>query len=124
MSSTSIYHSLAPTGHALYKSTEVTLWYQVPFFNKGLFEILESMVNRTPTNTSVKPIPQILDGIKVRTHCWPFHLLNVQLSQDSSGDAHYVSPGIVVHKYEFRANTVCSNQTHAVAVSDRCTPQQ
>ena len=61
-----------------------------------------------PTNTSVTPIPQMLKGIKVRTHCWPFHLLNVQFSQDSSGYARYMSPGIVVHEYKFRANIVCS----------------
>ena len=43
--------------------------YQVPFFNKSLFEVLESLWwNRTPTNTSVKPTPHILDGIKVGTH--------------------------------------------------------
>ena len=61
-------------------------------------------------NTSVKPILHMLDGIKVGTHCWLFHLLNVQISQDSSGDAPYMSPGIVVHEYEFRAHTICSNQ--------------
>jgi hypothetical protein len=63
-----------------------------------------------PTNTSVKPIPHILDGIKVRAHCWPFYLMNVQFLQDSSGDVRYMSPGIVVHEYEFRANTVCRYQ--------------
>ena len=103
MSSTSIYHSLAPMWYVPYKLTEVMLRYQVPFFNKTLFEVLESLWrNRMHTNTSVKPILHMLDGIKVRTHCWPFHLLNVQLSQDSSG--------IVLHEYEFRANTICSNQ--------------
>ena len=39
MSSTSIYRSLAPTWPAPYKSTEVTLRYRVPFFNKSLFEV-------------------------------------------------------------------------------------
>jgi len=49
MSSTRIYHSLAPTW------TKVTLRYQDAFFNKSLFEVLESLWwNRTPTNTSVK----------------------------------------------------------------------
>ena len=96
---------------SLYKPTEITLRYQVPFFNKSLFELLESLWwNRKSTNTSVKPIPHKLDGIKVGTHCWAFHLLNVQFSQDSSGDGCYVSPGIVVHEYEFRANTLYRNQ--------------
>ena len=93
MSSMSIYDNMAPMWHAPYKSTEVTL--QVPFFNKSLFKVLKSLWwNKTPTNTSVKPILQMLDGIKVGTHCWPFHLLNVQFSQDSSGDACYMSPGL------------------------------
>ena len=61
------------------------------------------------TNTSVKHIPFMLDVIKVGTHCWPFHLLNAQFSQDRSGDARYMIPGIVMHEYEFRANTICSN---------------
>jgi hypothetical protein len=106
-----IYHSMAPTWHALFKSMEVMLRYQVPSFNKTLFEVLESLLyNRVPTNTSVKPIPHMLDGVKVENHCWPFHLLKVQFSQNSSGDVHYMSPGIVMHDYEFRANNVCSNQ--------------
>jgi hypothetical protein len=97
MSSMSIYHSLAAIWHAPNKSMDVMLWYQVPFFNKSLFEVLESLWwNRTPMNTSFKPIPHMLNGIKVWTHCCPFHLLNVQFSQDSSGDACYMSPGIVV----------------------------
>jgi hypothetical protein len=111
MSSTSIYHSFASIWHALYKSMEVTLRYQVPFFNESLFVVLESLWwNWTPTNTSVKPIPHMLNGIKVGTYCWLFHLLNFQFSQNSSGDAHYMSPGIVMHEYKFRANTICSNQ--------------
>jgi len=94
-SSVSIYHCLAPTWHAPYKLTEVTLRYQVPFFNKSLFKVLESLWwNRTPMNTSVKPLPHMFDGIKVGTHCWPFHHLNVQFLQDSSGDVRYMSPGL------------------------------
>ena len=66
----SIYHSLEPMWQALYRLTEVRLQYQVPFFNKSLFEVLESLWwNRTHMNTSGKPIPHMLDGIKVRTHC-------------------------------------------------------
>jgi hypothetical protein len=111
MSSTRIYHSLIPTWYAPYKSTEVTLRYQVPLFNKNLFKVLESLWwNRTPKNTSVKPIPHMLDEIKVGTHCWSFHLLNVQLSQNSSGDARYMSQGIAMHEYDVRANIVCNNQ--------------
>ena len=73
MSSMSIYDSLGPTWHVPYKSTEVTLRYQVPFLNKSLSEVLESLRwNRMHMNTSV-----MLDGIKVGTHCWPLHLLNV-----------------------------------------------
>jgi hypothetical protein len=37
MSSTSIYHSLAPTWHAPCKPTEITLRYQAPIFCKSLF---------------------------------------------------------------------------------------
>jgi hypothetical protein len=88
-----ISHALHLYGMVPCKSTEVTFQYQVPFFNKSLFEVLKSLWwNRTPTNTSVKLIPHVLDGIKVWTHCWPFHLLNVQFSQDSSGDARYMHP--------------------------------
>jgi hypothetical protein len=110
MSSTSIYHSLARMKHAPYKLTEVTVRYQVPFFNKKLFEVLESLWwNRTPTNISVKPIPHMFNWIKVGTHSWPFHLLNVQFSHDSSAEARYVSPDIVVQEYEFRANSCCGS---------------
>ena len=100
MSSTSIYHCLAPTRRAPYKSTVITLRNRVPFYNKCLFEVLESLWwKRTPTNTYVKPIPYILDGIEVGTHCWPFHLLNVLFSRDSSDDTRYISPGIIVNLY-------------------------
>jgi hypothetical protein len=44
---------------------EATLQYQVPFFNKSLFDVLETLWwNRRPTNTSVKPIPHMLDEIR------------------------------------------------------------
>ncbi|XP_068084363.1 zinc finger MYND domain-containing protein 10 [Anabrus simplex] len=79
---------------------EVTLQYQFLFFNESLFKVLESLRwNTMPTNTAVNPIPHMLYGIEVGTHCWPVHLLNVQFSQDSSGDVRYMSPGIVVHEW-------------------------
>jgi hypothetical protein len=54
VSSTKIYHNFAPTWHALCKSTVVTLRYQVSFFKKSLFEVLESLWwDRTHMNTSV-----------------------------------------------------------------------
>jgi hypothetical protein len=66
----------------------------------------------------------MLDGIKDGTHCWTFLLLNIQFSQDSSGDARYMSQGIVVHEYEFRANKRVQQPTHAVAEFARCTLQR
>ena len=33
-------------------------------------------------------------GLKIETQSWSFHHLNVHFRQDSSGDAHYMSPGI------------------------------
>jgi hypothetical protein len=76
----------------------------VSIFNKSLFGVVESLWwYRTPMNTSVKRFSHMLGGIKVWTHCWSFHFMNVQIS---SGDARY----IIVHEYEFLVNTVFSNQ--------------
>jgi hypothetical protein len=88
MYSTSIYHSLAPTWHAPYKSTEVTLRYQIPFFNKSRFEVLESLWwNRMPTNTLLSLSHTCSMGLTLElTTC------------------------IVVHEYEFRTNTICYSQ--------------
>jgi hypothetical protein len=35
--------------------------------------------------------PHMLNGIKIGTHCWSFHLLKVQFSQDRSGDERYMA---------------------------------
>ena len=77
-------HNLAPSPHASSRPGHTLLRDGIPFLNQSLAQVSQRCcVGNSCTNSMPKLIPQVFNGVEVRTAGRPFHYIQFQNSGGS-----------------------------------------
>ena len=83
------------------------LWDGIPFFNQHLSQVRQrGCVGHSGTNSTPKLIPQVFNGVEVRTASRPFHPLHSHILEVVSDKPHPLGASIVMLEDRVRSQTV------------------
>ena len=106
------HNSLAPhAGHTL-------LWDGIPFFNQHLSQVSQrGCVGHSGTNSTPMLIPQVFNGVEVRSASRPYHLLHSNILEVDPDKPRPVGASVVILEDRVRSQTVEIWDCHWLQIS-------
>ena len=93
------HNSLAPPPHAGHQPGHTLMWDGIPFFNQHLSQVSQrGCVGHSGTNSTPKLIPQVFNGVEVRTGVLsrPFHPIHSHILEVVSDKPRPVGASVVI----------------------------
>ncbi|XP_051239305.1 uncharacterized protein LOC127353784 [Dicentrarchus labrax] len=101
------HNGLAPPPHAGHQPGHTLLWDGIPFFNQYLSQVSQrGCVGHSGTNSTPKLIPQVFNGVEVRTAGRPFHPLHSHILEVVSDKPRPVGASVVILEDSVQSQTV------------------